>query len=307
MIKIGILCGIGPLDKYGYQYHFQTVLKSFSNFADKVFLSSSTRLNHSRDNITSYKNVELVSNINTWLGLNDQGEEIFSINDSVRAVNHGLERMREEGYDIAINLCINQYIPPNAILHLNRVSEDIIKSNHAYAWLYKRYFLAGKLFHSDIRLPWIINLKHEPHLFSAPDSLVNATGNVVGSIETGDYRNYNDKAIVDIQFELTKKDLEEKVNFIRNYSDLQASKGKIVSPYFDEKTHFAAYQSKLNKKSVSADTLDHYGLSILSNIKETFISHDFMANYKPPSIPRRVYRHLQALKSTVHDYIYSIK
>jgi hypothetical protein len=301
MPKIGIICGIGPLDSYGYQYNYRTILKNFASLAHSVYLPSTTRMNSTLKDLDIADNVKLLSNQQTWFDLDDHGNEMFSMAKSINSVNYGLMQMRKDGCDIAINLCVNQYIPPNAWGYLEQISEDLARNNYPYSWLYKKYLIAGQMFHSDIRLPWIINLKYTPNLFSAPDSITDAQGKTLRTIQTGDYRKFDDRAIVDIQFELTKKDLEEKVNFTSNYVDLYSTKGITVKPYFVEDEHLKLYQSKVNKKIFSGEQLDEIGKCILSNNQTDFLGWGLLQNYCKPSLSRQLYRKLQYVSQRLID------
>ena len=71
-MKIGIVCPIGNLERFGYHHILDIVLQSFCFFADKVVLISSLRNVH-----ISVKNpkIQLVSSLQTWFDYDENGNE----------------------------------------------------------------------------------------------------------------------------------------------------------------------------------------------------------------------------------------
>ena len=107
-MKIGIVCQIGNLEKFGYHHIHEVVLQSFCSFADNVVLISSSREPHFRANDSK---IQLVSSAQTWFDLDENGNERYSLDKLVSNDNIGLGILTENGFDIALFIHINQYIP----------------------------------------------------------------------------------------------------------------------------------------------------------------------------------------------------
>ena len=77
---------------------------------------------------------------------------------------------------------------------------------------------------------------------------------------------------VDVPFEITLEDLENRLNFVRCYSDVLPKR----DPVFDWNYWRLYYLDKLNQKNPSSSPLDGYGRRIANNTKPDYLSHYFL-------------------------------
>lgn len=110
-MKIALILPIGRMDKFGYQYDDFTkiIIKNLVEFADHILVVSSSRY-IKKELFENYNKIELISNEKTWFKLKDD-EEIFSWKVLGNSVDLGCSILKEEGYDVAFQIHINQYIP----------------------------------------------------------------------------------------------------------------------------------------------------------------------------------------------------
>jgi hypothetical protein len=280
-MKIGIVCPIGPLDRYGYQYNHTTVLENLSTFATRVYLCSSTRNRANVDGLLArFHNVEHISNENTWFDMDESGNEIFRISKVEHNINLTLDRCRQDGMDCAIQIHINQYVPSRNMENLRRLCQDMLRAERPFEWLYKRYQLGNRIFHTETRVPWMLNLQIDNQFHVRADSLHHNDGGQKYAIEHGDYRAQNRCAIVDTQMELTLQDLEAKQNFIRCYSELNPE----ANPRFDWNAYFPYFMRKFNAKLISNEPLDGVGQVIAHDSRKDFVSWLLLEHYERPYV-----------------------
>ena len=289
-MKIGVICPIGPLDRFGYQYIYKAILESLTLFADVVYLPSSTKNRTNVDKLlNAHYNIKYVANEETWFGFDSNGREIHKRKKSAARCNYTLDLMKKDGIDCAIVICINQYIPMHSQAPLRSVCEDLISSKKPFEWLYKKYQLGNQLFHSDSKVPFIINLTTDRPCKIASDSIITENGRKI-HIKAGDYRRYDHVAIVDAPYEMTIDDLKDKVNFIKNYADLR----KDVRPFFVKEEQIKYHVHKCNRKIISNEKLDYFGEKIAANSSSDFIGWEFLKNYSGPPIYKRFYRYMRS-------------
>lgn len=89
----------------------------------------------------------------------------------------------------------------------------MLQNKKPFEWLYKKYQVKDLLFDADVCLPWILNLNIDnPYRIDA-NSIKNRNTNEQVSIRNGDFKGYNDIAIIDVLGEETMNDVMEKHNF----------------------------------------------------------------------------------------------
>ena len=279
-MRIGILCSVGPLDRYGYQYNYFTVVENLSSFAERVYLSSSTRNRTNVDSLlTRFPNVEYISNENTWLDVDSSGKELFSSRKLESIAEFSLEQMKQDGIDCAIVIHINQYIQDRAREPLKQLCRDMLKAGRPFEWLYKRYQLGNRLFHTDTRVPWILNLQVDNPFVIRADSIHHRDGRERYTIEHGDFRSKDHVAIVDCPMEMTLQDLADVKNFVRCYSELNPQ----ANPRFDWDVYLPYYVRKFNTKIMSDEPLDPTGEAIARNSTSDFVCWILLKQYKKPT------------------------
>ena len=110
-MKIAVVCPIGPLNRYGYEHVATDCIASMADFADHVFLMQSARDKAGVETVLRANGgrVTLVSDERTWFDAKD-GKEQFDALKVMANVDLGAELA--EGYDVAICLMVNWYVPP---------------------------------------------------------------------------------------------------------------------------------------------------------------------------------------------------
>lgn len=279
-MKIGIYTPIGRLDKYGYQYHYETILDNFQNFANEVLLISTSRKNEA-EKFKKFSKIKLISNKNTWF-TEKNNQEIFSHDVLIKNDILAFDYFQKNNFDIFIHIHINQYIPEKSAKNLRKIFQTMLAQKKPYACYYKKYQIKETIFDADFKMPWILNLKiNNPYRVTA-DSITNQSNGEILRIEKGDFKKHNQEAIIDILADLTIKDAKEKwdltINELRKLSpteDLEKNK-------FNQKIFSDYLQNKTNQKQISNDGLDLTGKMILNNFRENFISQKLLENYSQP-------------------------
>src|SRR4030042_5436178 len=96
-----------------------------------------------------FDNLLVISEPATWFARQKDGTPWFDAYRVMENVNVGLEEARSEGYDQAVWLMCNWYVPPQAW-------EAIRCPVPGWGWLYKREHLAGAMFGANKRLPFVV-------------------------------------------------------------------------------------------------------------------------------------------------------
>ena len=282
-MKIGILCPVGPLDRYGYQHIYLPVVQSLSAFATCIYMYSTTRNRANVDSLLAcFPKVEYISNEDTWFDVDSDGNEVFSNKKGESNANLILTRMREDGMDCSITICINQYVPDKARERLRQLCKDMLEAGRPFEWLYKRYQLGNRLFHTDTRVPWILNLQVDNPFLIRADSIHHRDGRERYKIEHGDFRSKDHVAIVDCPMEMTLQDLADVKNFVRCYSELNPQ----VNPRFDWNEYLPYYVRKFNAKIMSDEPLDPTGEAIARNSTSDFVCWILLKHYQKPTVPK---------------------
>ncbi len=285
-MKIGIILPVGRMDRYGYQYKEinKLIISNLVNFSDHIIVISSYRY-ADKDLFENYCNIEFISNERTWFKLVN-GEEIFTMQILSDNSNLAYRKLQEEGLDVAILLSINQYIPKTSEKKLRKSCQNMLEKNMPYIWLYKKYLCGNLLFNADRKLPWIINLTIDNQWKISHDSLIDKKSGEIVKIQTGNFKKYNNQAIIDVPWETTIHDGKEKYEFVikeyriinKTYNPNDPSNLK-----FNEDEWIRYSQRKINLKSLAKEELDDVAIQIQKLRKKDFVSHIFEKNYNPIS------------------------
>ncbi|MBK7455276.1 MAG: hypothetical protein IPJ46_16615 [Anaerolineales bacterium] len=276
-MKIAIYCPLGPLDQFGYQYNHKVTVESFCSLADRVYLVSTSRSAYGFAGLSALSDkISLLSDERTWFQVGDQGQEVFDAwKPCGPNANIAVAQARAEGLDCIITMHVNQYVPAQAVNEIKKDCADMLEEARPYTWLYRRYQLADRLFHTDVRLPWILNLRLPPSFEFGIDSIKDENTGEYLPMEFDDFRSRNRSAIVDAGMELEIDDLVNVRKFTRNYIELR--------PYMTETYNWEEYQSyyaeKFKTKSLSNDSLDELGKRLFQNTRESFVSRVVLREY----------------------------
>ena len=279
-MKIGILCPIGPLDRFGYQYNTQPVLRSLTTFGTKVYLCSSTRNRAQIDTILeTFPNVEYIAGPETWFPQDEHGDEVHAIFQITRNVTRMMEHARRDSMDVGISIHISQYVQDRAMEPLCAVAQRMLDDGRPYDWLYKKYQLHDRLFHADVRVPWILNLRIDNPFTFSPDSLTHRDTDERIRIESGHFRAHDDMSVVDCPMERTPQDLVDFKLFTQFYAELNPD----APTGFDWDYIREYYVRKFNAKTISDEPLDPIGREFAAASRAEFVSHLLLDRYQPPT------------------------
>lgn len=210
-MNLAAIVPIGYLDRHGYQHTYRECIGSICAGADHVYLVASTRDEyHTSRVIIDNANLSVISDERTWFARTPDGAEWFNAYEVMENVNIGTGQAWQDGYDQAVCLMCNWYVPPQAW-------EALRCPVPGWGWLYKREHLAGAMLGANKRLPFVVRTD-APVRFTV--DAIEYRGQLV-PWEDGDWRERNAEAVVDLQYELTPEDLEAKLAFIRNYHDIK--------------------------------------------------------------------------------------
>jgi len=271
-VKIAIVVPIGPLDRFGYQHIYRECIESMANFADQVFLVSTTRevkradnFNWPQDKGIDLENLNIISDSRTWFARTPEGDEWFDAYKVLENVNVGVYAARSEGVDVVMCLFCNNYIPEMAYEGLRARCEKVATGEQATASYYRKDQLYNQMFSASVSMPFIINSR-DTYRFAA-DAITNERE--VAWMQRGDFSEFDGEAVVDVQLEVTTRDLREKMNFMRCYSDLVPKR----KPEFDEGYWLDYYVKKFQQKKMLLDSnLDKTGQAIARLSQPDFAS-----------------------------------
>ena len=275
-MKIAVLCPVGPLDRFGYQYNHMTTIRSFSKFADRVYLYSSSRNRANIDNVlAAFSNVTYISDERTWFSLDEQGNEFFRVADFERNNDVALTQAKADHMDAAVHVHINQYIEKGSMISLKEAIKTMLKRKFPFEWLYRRYQLVDKLFHADTRHPWILNLSIDnPYLLRA-DAIQHKDNGERYIMKHANYKGQDKIAVRDAGMEMTLQDLADVRNFTRGYVELNPN----ANPVFEWEHYQMYYMEKFNQKILSNAKLGVFGREIAQGNRPDFVSNLFLLGY----------------------------
>ena len=209
-------------------------------------------------------NLHYISNQDTWFQLDDDGDEIFDIWKVIDNVNYGLG-LASMSSDCAIVLEVNQYVPPGSIDRLRRNCEKACADGELFGWYFRGDYLAGQMFHANLRRPWIFPLPAKVRLTA--DGVLLDGVNIKLPHLRGNWPEENSGMVIDAQLELTPKDWEAKLNFIRCYKELEPSRSAV----FEWDYWFPYMVNKYRKKHMGGE-MDEIGLKLFARRQPDFVS-----------------------------------
>ena len=308
-MKLAVVCPIGPLDQFGYQYTYSVALESFSLFAEAIYLVASTRSNaHVEEIRQRFPKVIFISNDQTWYKLDEAGQEVFDIYQWDRNLETGINHAHREAMDAAVVLPINSYVPEAAIPLIEGRIKRMIQEERPYEWVYRRIQLGSKLFVPDAGVPNIINLRIPYPYRVRYDWTESPDGQKIPISYDASYPDAAQEAFVDCPMEMTVDDLRNKMNFTKSYAQINPSALK----QFEFHTHVREYYlPKFLRKVVTDDPLDRLGKMISQNSRADFVSQYLIHAYakqlrstklkKLLLIPAAINRVLRFLNRTIFD------
>jgi hypothetical protein len=202
---------VGPLDKMGYQYISNKILKNNAYFLDHLYVISTTPqtsfLSFSSDKIT------FISNESTWNVFEEGGAEHFDVY-KMSNLSYVTDLVRSSGFDFLINIHVNQYIDEINNKKLRKYAQSIFRKKSDFGFVWKAYQIEGELFSPDRRLPWLLNLHSKNSLTIIPDGI--RVGAVTHMISTSDYFLYP-YFIIDVDGLITEKDSLDRWDYYEKY------------------------------------------------------------------------------------------
>jgi hypothetical protein len=270
-MKIALICPVYDLNRFGYQYTADVCLPSLARFADRLYLIQSCQsapwplyLYDGR-----FPHVAHISNEYTHFD-----EDRFDVAQYQQNLLIGLTRARRDGCDVAINISCNWYIPDDVGRTLRDIIQGMVSLPAAYAYLCVRYQLAGKLSNVAVRHPAILNLHAGAGwTFGVTDNLIRGdevlTSDRTGRNAYGDGVHIaNRTAVIDAGYNITIDDLQQKLDFVRGYSDILRKRP--VSWDWDYWHEY--YRSKVAAMPFSNDELSPEGQQIADRCAPDFLS-----------------------------------
>jgi len=265
-MRLAVVCSIGPLDRYGYQNVYQECIASMCSLGDLVLLISSTRSNvEALELAKKHTNMRLIAGPSTYFK-RTKGTEVFDVQKVVDNVNYGLRLASVYECDCAIEIDVNQYVPNGSIDPLRARCADVLENGANFGWYYRRDYLDGQMFHASLRRPRIFRLPLQvTHTIDGIDGIINDSAHlhqVRGNWPEEDYA-----AIVDAQLEMTPKDWEEKLNFIRCYKELEPTRSETF-----EWGYWFDYMVRKYRKKMPGGELDEIGQVLLTKRNPDYVS-----------------------------------
>jgi hypothetical protein len=157
-MRISGIVIVGPIQRLSYQYNAGLVLENHCQHFDHVYVISSSR--ETQDLPVRSSKLTFVSEPSTWFQLNDQGEEIFALDQLVANANRMKELATRQGDDFAILIDINQYIAPRNRAGLGTYCAALASEGSAWGYRYRAFQIRDHITYSDMRHPWLFNLRH---------------------------------------------------------------------------------------------------------------------------------------------------
>ena len=270
-MKTAIVCPIGHLDRMGYQNVARPCVQSMMDFADSVYLVQSMKGAQKLVDLLDDGCLHIIADERTWFPIVLDHSQQFSAHKVMDNCNVGLQAARDDGCDAAIILFCNNHIPKASREPLKEAMETMLEEGRRFLWYSRMDQLAGKLFHSSVAMPFIINLRIALLPRIACDAII--SGDKTERMQRGNFSPGDYAAIADVQLEMTLPDLALKYNFIRCYSDLVPKR----SPIFSWDGYWRKYYvEKFRKKQRSDAPLSPTGQRIAELSQPDYVSHEIL-------------------------------
>jgi len=264
-VNIAAICPIGYLDRHGYQYTWRECIASQAKFADKVYAVASTP----HIDYDFGEGVRVIFSTSTFFEMRN-GEPHFDAQKVMDNCNVGADQAKADGFDIAVVLFCNWYVPEYAIKAMRARCELMLAKGQRYMWLFRRDQLAGQMFSVSTRLPFIVNLHDENRYQFGIDSI--SDGKEMIPWQRGNMPSWDDCAVVDVQLEMPLEDLEAKMNFIRCYHDLVPKRDAV----FDANYWLPYYAVKFKAKIQAGGPKSATGKLIAEKNQPEFVSNEIL-------------------------------
>lgn len=212
-MNLAIVCPIGDLNRFGYWRTAQICLESWQAIGHLFLIHSS------RTAMPFGLRCTYIRNEGTTMKMID-GAEWFDHHLVAHNANVGLEAARQQGYDVALTICVNWYAEQEQALSIFEKCQRLFECSTAYEFLYRRYQIGPILCDSDLKSIAMFNLRLvDGDAVQVLVDRVEVLGQTVES-RRGYYAPMHPEAYIDCEFELTVDELKEKLADIRNYEDI---------------------------------------------------------------------------------------
>jgi len=182
-------------------------------------------------------------------------------------VQRGRMEAEAEGMDAVVKLECNQYVPREAGYWLRERCAKMCEEGKEYDWYYRKDFVGGVMFHVSLRRPWILPKGTQWNFWI--DS-IDCGGNSVRH-ERGNWPEMDEYAVVDAQLEMTLEDYAAKMTFLRNYVELEPSRGRVFRWEF-----WKDYLIRKFAKKEMGGRLDEIGKRLMYRTKDDFIGQEIL-------------------------------
>ena len=268
-VKLAIIVSVPDLTRFGYGRIAAECIGSMARIADRVYLVESSRRMTTEIWRGNESVVGMIGNDATWFSRMPEGEEWFDPYKVAENTNLGMSLARDAGYDVAACLMCNQYIPEAQGEGFYHQAWLMLENNIAWSWVYRMDQLGDQLFHSSVRVPFLVNLRG-PALRWSTDSIHD--GAMLTTMQRGNYAEMDALSVVDVQLEVTREELAAKQNYIRCYSDILPKR----KPVFEWGYWFPYYVNKFQKKSPAGTVTDPVGVAIAAKSEPDFVSQQVL-------------------------------
>jgi hypothetical protein len=267
-VKLAVIIPVGFVDRHGYQRHLYECVGSFAGF-DRLYLAESLRVAPGLAELAQATGATIVEDEACRFEITPDGAERYDYGQVNALRNVALDRARADGCDAVFEAACNWYAPPDVVVNIRLNAEVMLAADLPWAWLYWRYQLAGQLYHTGDRAPWLVNL-HYGYQYTPQDWLVGPDGGRTAGYEHGDWVARDNVALIDCPLEMTLDELRDKSNRVRCYQDLVPKR----NPVFDWNYWRAYYVRRFGPamKTFSDEALQGVGRIVAARSQPDFIS-----------------------------------
>lgn len=250
-MKIAIICPAGDVTRFGYQRTARICLESWRAVGD-LFLVQSSRVD-----LPFEIDAVCLRDESTLMRLQADQQERFDYARVAANANQGLQAARRAGYDIGVTICVNWYVEEVAAALIMQRCQIVLGGGGGFGFLFRRWQLGSVLLDADLKSPCLFNLRKlsgDPVRVLVDEAVVNG---MQISRQRGVFAPYNREAYIDTEFEITEKELKEKLIDVRNYEDLLPKRAGVDWSYWQD-----YYRQHLMNLKRSGDPLGEVGKRI---------------------------------------------
>ena len=204
-LKIAALVPVGPLDRMGYQYYWKDTLDNHSQSFDRVYVCTNLYENIGLE--FEHDNIELVYHEDLLKEKDNVGSESYSQKKVKQAVEAGVEKIKNDGYDFIVMIMINNYIDKENMLKMRKYLQNIKQLNKPFGVYGRSFQIYDKICHPSAIMTYILNLNSPEKKEFSNDKII---------VDNKEYPWINGLfldvpfEIVDVYGEYTEKDFKEK-------------------------------------------------------------------------------------------------